>query len=51
MKVISTIRTKLSNIQKRRKGIAELNRLSDRELHDIGISRHDIKRVIVSGER
>lgn len=32
--------------QKRQQAIAELNHLSDRDLTDLGISRHDIRHIV-----
>jgi len=36
---------KLNNWRKYRETVNELDRMSDRELHDLGIGRSDIRRV------
>ena len=35
----------LTNWRKYRQTVTELGRMSDRELHDLGIGRNDIRRV------
>lgn len=39
------IANKFNNWRKYRQTITELDRMTDRELHDLGIGRHDIRRV------
>lgn len=39
------IARKLSNWRKYRETVTELDRMTDRELHDLGIGRSDIRRV------
>lgn len=39
------IASKFNNWRKYRQTINELDRMTDRELHDLGIGRHDIRRV------
>jgi uncharacterized protein YjiS (DUF1127 family) len=39
------IANKFNNWRKYRQTINELDRMTDRELHDLGIGRHDIRRV------
>lgn len=46
---ISNWINKLATIKKNRHSIYELERLSDRELNDIGIARGDIRRVVKNG--
>lgn len=43
--ILSTIIRKISAWQRYRRNVRELSRLTDRDLHDIGISRHDIERL------
>jgi uncharacterized protein YjiS (DUF1127 family) len=39
------IASKFNNWRKFRQTVNELDRMTDRELHDLGIGRHDIRRV------
>ena len=39
------IARKLNNWRKYRETVTELHRMTDRELHDLGIGRSDIRRV------
>jgi hypothetical protein len=34
-----------------RRAISDLERMTDKELYDIGISRYDIRRVVLEGKR
>lgn len=45
-KIIEQIRTRYNKWQNARQTFRELYNLSDRELHDIGISRHDIASML-----
>ncbi len=41
------VKNKLKNYLRFKKTFSELSSMSDRDLADIGISRHDIKRIAV----
>jgi uncharacterized protein YjiS (DUF1127 family) len=49
MTPIKTIAEKLANWRRYREAVRELNRMSDRELADIGIRRGDIEFVARQG--
>ena len=46
MKIIEAIKQRLAQNKRRKVTIKELERLSDRELSDIGITRYDIHRLV-----
>lgn len=48
-KIISNLNSWLKRQERIRNAVRELNALSDRDLSDIGISRCDIKKVVVGG--
>jgi uncharacterized protein YjiS (DUF1127 family) len=43
--MFETLKTRITNWRKFNRTVAELNALSNRELDDLGINRHDIKSV------
>jgi uncharacterized protein YjiS (DUF1127 family) len=43
---VKAVKSKVSTFFRRRAAIAQLERMTDRELADIGINRYDIKRVV-----
>ncbi len=49
--MIKTLTTKLNAWKRFRESVRELERLTDRELNDLGISRCDIPDVVRQGAR
>ncbi len=49
--IVSWILSKIRNYLQYRETVAELSRLTDRELEDLGISRYDIETVARTGGR
>ena len=49
--IVTWIVSKIRNYLQYRETVAELSRLTDRELEDLGISRYDIETVARSGSR
>ena len=49
--IVTWIVSKIRNYLQYRETVAELSRLTDRELEDLGISRFDIESVARSGHR
>ncbi len=49
--MIRTLSAKFSAWLRFRDSVRELSRLSDRELNDLGIGRHDIVNVVRGGAR
>ncbi|MGB1147650.1 MAG: DUF1127 domain-containing protein [Alphaproteobacteria bacterium] len=51
MSLFSNVAERFSRYQETRRTIRELNRLSDRDLHDLGISRAAIPALARTGKR
>jgi uncharacterized protein YjiS (DUF1127 family) len=49
--IVTWIVSKIRNYLQYRETVAELSRLTDRELDDLGISRYDIETVARGGSR
>jgi len=47
--IVSWVLSKIRNYIQHRETVAELSRLTDRELDDLGISRYDIESVARQG--
>lgn len=44
--MLRRLRNRVARVRQRRAAIAELSRLSERQLHDIGVHRHQIPELV-----